>query len=145
MKIEYEGLEGALPWFQEHAATLAISPEELREGVASLLDYLRRKRVLFDPEREIFSKYWMGGDLEIQQGYLLQLGEPDGHCCAEKAASRRRSSVTQWLSASGDTTIRQMAKKWGVEPDHVEAFLETLFKFLVEHQLLKPVRLKGSA
>ena len=53
-------------------------PDELREGVASLLDYLRRKRVLYDPEREIFTKYWMDGDLEVQQGYLPQVGNPIG-------------------------------------------------------------------
>jgi hypothetical protein len=53
---------------------LGADPEALREGIASLLDYLRRKRVLHDPERGIFGKYWMDGDLEIQQGYLPQLG-----------------------------------------------------------------------
>ena len=49
-----------------------------RDGVASPPDYLRRRRVLHDPEREIFTKYWQDGDLELQQGYLPQLGSPTG-------------------------------------------------------------------
>ena len=52
--------------------------DDLRDGVASLLDYLRRRRVLHDPEQEIFTKYWLDGDLELQQGYLPQLGSPTG-------------------------------------------------------------------
>src|SRR5207249_8909019 len=56
LKVEYQGLDPALPWFHEHARALGMPPEDLREGVATLLDYLRRKRVLYDPEREIFSK-----------------------------------------------------------------------------------------
>ena len=70
MKVEYAGLEDTLPWIQERAHALGISPQRLRDGVASVLDYLRRKRVLHDPEHEIFTKYWMEGDREIQQGYL---------------------------------------------------------------------------
>jgi len=78
MKVDYAGLDPALPWIQENALALGMPPEDLRDGVAGLLDYLRRKRVLFDPEREIFTKYWMDGDLEVQQGYLPQVGAPVG-------------------------------------------------------------------
>ncbi|OIP92909.1 MAG: hypothetical protein COS57_10465 [Syntrophobacterales bacterium CG03_land_8_20_14_0_80_58_14] len=78
MKVDYAGLDPALPWIQENAYALGMPPEDLRDGVAGLLDYLRRKRVLFDPEREIFTKYWMDGDLEVQQGYLPQVGAPVG-------------------------------------------------------------------
>lgn len=78
MKVEYDGLHSSLPWIQEHAHELGKPPEDLRDGVASLLDYLRRKRVLHDPEFETFTHYWMDGDLEVQQGYLPQLGAPAG-------------------------------------------------------------------
>ena len=70
MKVEYEGLDATLPWIQERAHALGIAAGRLREGVASVLDYLRRKPTLHDPEHEIFTKYWMEGDREIQQGYL---------------------------------------------------------------------------
>lgn len=143
MKVEYEGLDPALPWIQKNAHTLGLPAEDLRDGVASLLDYLRRKRVLHDPEREIFTRYWMDGDLEVQQGYLPQVGSPTG-TKLRRGAEEKSELVTQWLSERGDTTIRQMAKKWGVPTDDVEAFLEGLFGVLRDQGILKPVRLKGS-
>jgi ATP-dependent helicase YprA (DUF1998 family)/SOS-response transcriptional repressor LexA len=143
MKVEYEGLDAALPWIQKNTDILGLPAEDLRDGVASLLDYLRRKRVLHDPEREIFTKYWMDGDLEVQQGYLPQLGGPVG-TKLHRDPVEKRELVTQWLSEGGDTTVRQIAKKWGVPADNTEEFLKGLFDFLVDKKLLKPVRLKGS-
>ncbi|MBT7069070.1 MAG: DEAD/DEAH box helicase, partial [Verrucomicrobia bacterium] len=117
MNIEYQGLEASLPWIQTHAHALGLPAEELRDGVASLLDNLRRRRVLHDPEREIFTKYWMDGDLEIQQGYLPQIGNPIG-TKLRRSADEKSALVSQWLSDKGDTTVRQIAKKWGVAPDN---------------------------
>jgi len=148
MKVEYEGLDASLPWIQQHANALGLPPEELREGVASLLDYLRRRRVLHDPEREIFTKYWMEGDLEIQQGYLPQMGNPVGtklrRTPEENSDPKVQQLVAQWISERGDTTIRQIARKWGVEAEKTEEFLKGLFAFLRNEGFLKPVRLKGS-
>jgi hypothetical protein len=79
LKVEYEGLDATLPWIQRTAVELGMPPEApALTGSLCVLDYLRRKRVLWDPEREIFSRYWMDGDLEIQQGYLPQFGSPSG-------------------------------------------------------------------
>jgi len=143
MKVDYDGLDASLPWIQEHAHGLGMPGEDLREGVASLLDYLRRKRILYDPERGIFTKYWMDGDLEVQQGYLPQLGSPTG-TKLRRAPEEKPELVTQWLSERGDTTIRQIARKWGVDGEDVPAFLEGLFRFLREQHLLVAVQLKGS-
>ena len=35
MKVEYAGLDASLPWIQQHAHSLGIPPNDLREGVAS--------------------------------------------------------------------------------------------------------------
>ena len=42
MKVEYVGLDASLPWFQRNAVELGMPPEDLRNGVASALDYFRR-------------------------------------------------------------------------------------------------------
>lgn len=143
MKVDYEGLDPTALWIQENARILGMPAEDLRDGVASLLDYLRRKRVLYDLEREIFTKYWMDGDLEVQQGYLPQIGAPVG-TKLRRESSEKSELVTQWISDRGDTTMRQIARKWGVQTDDTEEFLEGLFSFLVKKKLLAPVRLKGS-
>ena len=148
MKVEYEGLDASVPWIQTNAKALGLPPEELREGVASLLDYLRRRRALHDPEREIFTRYWSDGDMEIQQGYLPQMGNPVGtklrRTPEENGNPKAKPLVVQWISEHGDTTVRQIARKWGVEPDEIEEFLASLFAFLSDRGFLKPVRLKGS-
>jgi hypothetical protein len=143
MRVEYEGLTDALPWIQTYANRLGLPTEELRAGVASILDYLRRKRVLHDPEREIFTRYWQDGDLEIQQGYLPQLGNPSGTKLS-RVDGERSEWVTQWLTERGETTVRQIARKWGVGPEDQEEILGSLFEMLVERGLLVPIQLKGS-
>jgi SOS-response transcriptional repressor LexA len=143
LKVDYLGLDAALPWFQKNSGALGMPGEDLRDGVASLLDYFRRRRVLHDQDREIFTKYWMDGDLEVQQGYLPQFGAPVG-TKLRRDPNEKPELVTQWLSDRGDTTIRQIAKKWGIGTDDCEVFLTGLFKFLVDQEFLKPVRLKGS-
>ena len=143
MKVEYDGLKSVNPWIQHHADELGIPPAKLREGVASVLDYLRRKRALHDPEHEIFTKYWMDGDREVQQGYLPGFFKPNA-TKLRREPTETPSQVTQWLSASGDTTMRQIARKWGVAHDSVEPFLESLFGYLQDRGFLVPVRLKGA-
>ena len=143
MKVEYRGLDAAAAWIQEHAHDLRLAPERLREGVASVLDYLRRRGALHDPEYEIFTKMWQEGDREIQQGYLPGFLSPNA-TKLRREPHEKPNLVTQWLSDGGDTTLRQMAGKWGVPREAVPSFLESLFAFLVERKLLSPVRLKGS-
>ncbi len=143
LKVEYEGLDTGLPWIQRTAGELGMPPEDLREGVASVLDYLRRKRVLWDAEREIFTHYWLDGDLEIQQGYLPKIGGPNG-TKLRREPQEKKALVTQWFSERGETVLKQVAKKWGVENEHIEDFLERLFAFLVDSKLLRAVALKGA-
>ena len=143
MKVDYVGLEAALPWIQEHAHALGVSPEEMLEGVAGVLDYVRRRRALHDPEYEIFTKYWMDGDREIQQGYLPNFFAPNG-TKLRRGATEEPKFVTQWLSDRGDTPMRQVARKWDVPEPDIERFLESLFELLVDCGLLTSVQLKGS-
>ncbi len=143
MRVEYDGLDETIPWIQDQSAKLGISAGELREGIAGVLDYLRRRRILHDPVAEIFTRYWMEGDLEVQQGYLPLMRNPIG--------TKLRGGIDedpqyrlQWISDHGDTMLRQIARKWGVNPDHPVRFLQDLFELLRERGLLTPVQLKGA-
>lgn len=143
MKVEYEGLSASSSWIQQHSRVLRVPPELLRDGVAVLLDSLRRKHILFDPEREIFSRFWQEGDQEIQAGYLPNFGGPQGTKFKREPGDKAQY-VVQWWSDKGDTVIRLIARGWGVAPDQMEAFLESLFDDLVKHGLLRPVTLKSA-
>ncbi|HEY4320397.1 MAG TPA: DEAD/DEAH box helicase [Gemmatimonadales bacterium] len=143
MKVEYEGLDASWPWIQSQSRVLAIPPDDLRDGVAVLLDTLRRKRVLYDPEREIFSHYWQDGDQEIQAGYLPNTGGPQGTKFKREGADNP-DLLVQWYSDRGETAAAQIVKGWGVKVEEVASFLESLFKVLVERKLLRAVTLKGA-
>jgi hypothetical protein len=143
MRIDYVGLEPGLPWIQARSRALGMPADDLRDGIAGMLDYLRRRRVLHDAEHEIFTKYWQDGDLEIQQGYLPQIGSPTG-TKLRRGSTEKNELVLQWTSDRGETTMRQVARKWRVPPDDAVPFVEDLFKFLVDLGLLVPVKLKGA-
>ena len=142
MKVEYEGLDAAAPWIQDQAHRMGVSAERLRDGVAGVLDFFRRKRALYDAEYGIFTKYWQEGSPEIQQGYLPGFRGPNA-TKLRREANEKPELVTQWLSSGRVTTMRQIAGKWGVGPESIEDFLTDLFDFLVERELLVPVRLRG--
>ena len=52
--------------------------------------------------------------------------------------------VLQWLSEGGQTTMRQVAAKWGAEREQAEELLRSLFEMLAERGLLKQVQLLGA-
>ena len=143
MRVRYDGLSPSLPWIQEQAFRLGIPADRLRDGVASVLDHFRRRGALLDPEYKIFTKYWAEGSPEVQQGFIPSFVKPRG-LKLRRGPDEKAQWVMQWLSSAGDTTMRQIAGKWGEPGDSVGPFLESLFAFLVEQNLLRPVRLMGS-
>ena len=143
MRVSYDGLSPSLPWIQQQAFRLGIPADRLRDGVASVLDHFRRRGALLDPEYKVFTRYWGEGSPEVQQGFIPSFIKPLG-LKLRRGPDEKAQWVMQWLSAAGDTTMRQIARKWGEPFDSVTAFLEDFFACLVEQNLLKPVRLLGS-
>lgn len=144
LKVTYLGLDPSARFIQSWANTLRIPPEDLITGVEALLDHLRRRRLLHDPFREIFSRYWQEGDLEVQRGYIPILPGPQG-MKLRAAADDKKSLVVQWIGERG-TLVKQVAKKFGVREDAVVAFVEQLWEYLVSPPvgILGPVTLKGN-
>src|SRR5262249_12001496 len=63
------------------------------------------------------SRFWQDGDHEIQRGYLPKLpGIPKG-LKLQRGETDDANRVTQWLSAKGDTVVRQAVRKWGASAD----------------------------
>jgi hypothetical protein len=132
LRVEYLGLGPDLAFISEWASRLNISNEQLAEGIAAILDRQRRGLHLLDRDGYIFSRFWMEGDFEVQSGYLpLLKGVPKG-LKLERSVDDDPARVTQWLSMRGDTTMRQAARAFGVEKDHVEDFVRPLWSLLTE-------------
>lgn len=145
MIVQYRGLSTADPFVTSWSGVLGVAPEELVSGIASLLDGIRRQRLLLDREGRIFSHYWDEGDREIQRGYLPMMpGGPKG-LKLERAPNDDNRYVAQLLSSRGQTTAMKTATAWGVQKGDLRRFLQEMWKMLAEDTgILAPVTLTGS-
>lgn len=144
LRVLYRGLDTGSRFIQEWSRKLGLPPEDLKGGIETLLDQLRRQRLLYDPYREIFTKWWNEGDREIQRGYMPIPPGPQGMKLAIKSGDDKRY-VRAWMSTHL-TLVQQIAQKWGLKNDDIPEFLQSLWNFLSSDAvgLLVPVTLKSS-
>jgi ATP-dependent helicase YprA (DUF1998 family) len=143
MLVDYEGLSVDEPFFKQWGDRLGLSSAELLQGVAAVLDFTRRNRVLLDRDGQIFSRIWQDGDREIANGYLpLFRGGPKG-IKLQRQPGDEPGRITQWIGTR-PTSMTQIALKWGVHPDDVPVFLRELWDLLANQlHLITPVTLTG--
>jgi hypothetical protein len=141
--VDYAGLEPSVVFFQDWSNRLGLRPEELRDGVAAVLDFTRRSRILLDRDGRIFSKIWQEGDREIANGYLpLFRGGPKG-LKIQRDPGDAAGRVTQWLGTR-PTSVVQAALRWGVHSNDVPQFLQELWRTLADDlHLIVPATLTG--
>jgi len=146
LRVEYAGLSQATPFVVRWANKLSIPADELADGIAALLDMVRRKRLVLDRTGHIYSRFWGEGDREIQNGYLQEMkGIPRG-LKLTRGDQDHTGRVDHWLSRTGHrTTASEVALKWGVSLEEVSEFLTELWALLIspEVALLAPVTLTG--
>lgn len=144
LRVTYVGLDAGARFVQEWSRKLRIPPEDLKGGIETLLDQLRRQRLLYDSRRGVFTRWWNEGDREILRGYMPIMPGPQGMKLKIDPGDDKRY-VRPWLG-DRSTLIRQIAAKWGVADDDIPGFLEALWNYLRSDLvgLLIPVTLKGS-
>ena len=146
MRIDYLGFDTRSGFVTKWSGRLGIPEEALNEGVGGLLDLERRRPVLLDRTGHIFSKYWQPGMREIERGYLPDMsGVPRG-LKLTRDPSDDRGRIVQWLSSTGHrTTVMEIARKWGVDGEGLEEFVNEMWAYLTEDtRLLVPQTLMGS-
>jgi len=144
MKIQYRGLDESHPVIQKWAGSLSCTPHDLKEGIASLLDAARSRRMLFDPITRMYSKFWLDGEKEILRGYLPNMrGVPEG-LVFERDSQHDNGRIKQWFS-SYDSSAKQAAGAWGVSADQIQTFLSDVWRLCSDELgLLTQVQLKGA-
>ncbi|HDR9076419.1 TPA: DEAD/DEAH box helicase [Burkholderia vietnamiensis] len=144
LKVDYLGLTGARPEIQRWAVKLGCEPEVLAQGVASLLDSARSRRMLFDKVTGVYSKVWLDGETQMTRGYLPSMRGVPSALKFQRDGQDDETRIKQWFSAYA-TVAKQAASAWGVRPDEIEAFLGEMWRLLTEELLLlAPVQLKGA-
>ena len=142
VRVEYVGLDAGHDVIAHWAERLGFEPSELAEGVAALLDHMRRIRLLHDAPTRVFGKLWRDGDKEIQYGYLPSFsGGPRG-VKLSRLPSDSRDRVTQWIG-SRPTQIWNAVLTWRVTELDLEDCLRDLWGMLTSLKLLVPVSLEG--
>src|SRR3984957_9957593 len=141
--VDYAGLDPSVAFFQNWANRLGLRPEELRDGVAAVLDFTRRSRILLDRDGRIFLKIWQGGGREIANGDLpLFRGGPKG-LKLQRDPGDAAGRVAQWLGTRPTSGV-QAALRWGVHPNDVTQFLRELWPTLTNDlHLIVPATLMG--
>ncbi len=144
LKLNYIGLSSAAPFIRSWAQRLRMPADDLRSGIEALLDHLRRQRLLHDPERQLFGRYWHESAEEIQRGYMPEIPKPKG-MKLRATPHDKKTHVAAWIGER-NTFMRQVARKWNVDSEATIEFLEELWQFLTspEVRLLVPVTLLGS-
>ena len=142
LKVGYQGIDEDFSLVQEWAPKLGVSPADLAEGIAALLDHLRRIRLLHDPNTELFEKWWNSGDKEVQYGYVPPFpGGPKG-LKLSRGDNDEPARITQWVGQR-PTQVWNAVKSWGVPDEELEAFLTELWTALKKSKILVSVSLKG--
>ncbi len=144
LRVTYQGLDSGAQFFQTWSNKLGLPPEDLKGGVETFLDQHRRQRLLFDPQRAIFTRYWNEGDREIQRGYLPLFPDPPQGMKLALEPGDQKKWVRPWLTERS-TLVRQITRKWGVANDDIPDFLKDLWDYLTSGEvgILKPVTLTG--
>ena len=143
IKIQYHGLNPQDLFIVEKANQLRMPSEELCDGIASVLDHLRRAQILHDREEPIYGHIWMDGEPEVQHGYLPAEIRPSATKLMTVNENEKKW-LTGWISHGHLTGLRAIVQKWGVGTDNADAFLTDLYEYLVTQGLLVPVQLRGS-
>lgn len=145
LRVTYRGIDSSHVFFQTWCHKLGLPPEDLKGGVEALLDQLRRQRLLYDQQRQIFSKFWNEGDREIQRGYLPLFPDPPQGMKLVLETGDKKTLVRPWLTERV-TLTKQIAAKWGASGELASEFLEALWNYLTSEEvgLLIPVRLLGA-
>lgn len=144
LRILYRELDTGARFIQEWSQKLGLPPEDLKGGIETLLDQLRRQRLLYDQYREIYSRFFNEGDREIQRGYMPVPPSPKGMKLVVEAGDDKKY-VRTWMSTHL-TLVQQIARKWGLNDDDGPGFLEALWEYLSSDsvKLIVPVTLKSN-
>lgn len=145
LRVDYEGLSARTPGLADLAARHGLDAEALAEGLGGLLDRTRRRMILLDKDKRIFSRFWRDGDPDVLRGFVPAFqGVPTG-LKLRREAGDDKNRVSAWINDQRNTAVLQVARRWDVPKEHVVEFVEELWKLLAERtKLLAPVVLTGS-
>jgi ATP-dependent helicase YprA (DUF1998 family) len=127
------------------AEYLNMDVDILVSGIQMLLHMWRRNaNLIYDDEEPIYSHYWHYSDKEVSNGFLPYMDFPPKGIKLKRGASDKKSLVAQVISDHGLTIGMDFTKKWGLSAEESRNFLEELWDWLVEKEIMIPVQLTSN-
>lgn len=140
LQVDYLGVTPELPFMQTYAKRLGVTPEQMTDGVASLLDTLRRRRYVHDQSSKLYTRIWDEGDREVMRGYFPRQNDVPQGLKLSPVANDSTTRLKYFLGKK-DNSFTASIRSWGFENDEVEPFVRELWTLLIELKLLVPVNL----
>lgn len=142
IRVFYRGLSTDGVFVDELSRRIGVTRDLVVDGLASVLDQLRRTMYVLDRHGRLFSRLWTDGAREIQRAYMpLLRGVPKG-LKLRRDEGDDKTRVKQWIG-SHETLVRQILRKWNVRADDVEGVAVAFWQHLVHAGLLAPSPLLG--
>lgn len=141
IRVDYLGLSSTLPVVQTWAPLLHCTAEALTEGIAALLDHMRRTRLLHDKSK-LFQKQWSTSDSEVLNGYVPTFpGGPKG-VKISRDPDDAPARVAQW-HGTRPTQVSNAVLAWGVASSEFSAFFKQVWDTLEQAGILVVSPLTG--
>jgi hypothetical protein len=143
IRVIYAGIEATAPGIVHLAADHELEPDDLAQGISTLLDMWRRGSLLNDPDEPVFGRWWRLGDEEVQRGFVPQglTDRPPKGLKLRRSGGPEDQYVQALLSARGRTSALDFVSKWGVSD--AKGLVEAIWDLARRHGLLVPVVLTG--
>jgi hypothetical protein len=144
VRVIYAGIDADDPEVQQLADDLGMSPGDLADGAAALLDTWRRARLFSDPDELMFGRYWKSGDEEILRGFIPAgfADLPPRGLKLERETGDKDTYVQQLVSSRGRTAAVDFVSRWGLADPR--AAVEAIWQLLTTKGLVGLVTLTGS-
>lgn len=142
LRVSYRDISSTTREILQMAQEFALPVDDVALCIEGILDYLRWKRIVFEPENKIYTKCFMEGDALVQQGYLNNPLSPKATKFTWESQDDKRYYLAFWKEHEG--TLMSQVKKLGVADQRLKEFLQDAWTLLTEKGILVPVQLLGS-
>lgn len=140
IRVRYVGLDAKRPFFSRWSQVLDLSPDELLDGVAGVLDLYRRRYCLWDEQTRVFTTFLDDGHKWTQRMFIPNIeGVPAALAFSKPKGPTRMQGLTGPTKQSlGDRASRI----WNVPESETSKFLQELWRELLDTKVLRSVEVR---
>lgn len=142
VSVLYDGISNSeLSEFEEYVDLLGLgSMDELKDIIHNILDFIRKRGAVSD---ELAKRKWNEKDLEVRDGVIPFMKDTFPHAIflASNSDEKTPNYIHAIKSKNGRSSVQEMLKKSVIHTKHINTFLDKLWDFAIDTNLLVNVDL----